>query len=132
MPELGSISHFVFAERTWDRLEQTVSQTISGIAVAHLFNRVLNNITKGYHLSSLAKSVDAIKRLFFRHWIPLGLEKMNAASSCKIQPNFQSEPGTYSPKSHSPGRESKLVPYPTPALPIEASNTVHDGLLRKH
>jgi hypothetical protein len=85
--------------------------------MAHLFNRVLDNVTNGYHLSSLTKSVNAIKRLFFRHWIPLGLKKMDAASSRKIQPNFQSEPVTYSLKSSCIGRRIQVAALPDAGTP---------------
>ena len=58
--------------------------------MTYLFDRTPDNIADGYHLLSLAKSMNAIKSLFFRHWVPLGFKKVNAASGSEIQPNVES------------------------------------------
>lgn len=85
MYQSGSILCFEFALRT-KYVSKIVLKYFWDHSMAHLFDRVLDNITDSYYFPSLTKSVNAIKGLFFCHWIPLWLKKMNTASDRKIQP----------------------------------------------
>jgi hypothetical protein len=88
MPELSSPLHFGFARRT-GFIRSIVLRHFLDHSVTYLFNRTLDNIADGYHFPSLAKSINAIKGLFFRHWVPLGFKKVNTASGSEVQPNFE-------------------------------------------
>ena len=84
------------------------------------FNRLFDDIPRNDNIACLAYSMDAVNSLGLDHWVPMRLYQMHAASNGEINTK-------YSSVCCCQMWVDSCIIYPSPALPIVASITVHLG-----